>query len=96
MAGLAGTKYTAEDAQINDAGDVIRVYAMHIISGGTAGIVSLKNGGASGTVYITEDGSANVGETFVYGTHGVLFPDGCYIDVDANTTSVVVAYRKER
>jgi hypothetical protein len=69
---------------------------MHIISGGGgAAIVSLINNGASGTTYIKETGTVSTGKTFDYGVHGLLFPLGCYIDLDTNTTSVLLSCRKE-
>jgi len=91
----AGTKILTADGEATAANIPTRVFSIHIISGGTAGVVSLKNNGASGTIYVTETGSINTGKTIYFGTHGMLFPNGCYVDVDANTTSVLLSLRKE-
>jgi hypothetical protein len=83
------------DSLIGEAGKATRIFAMHIISG-TAAVVSLRDGQTvSGTIYIKETGTANTGKTFTYGRFGMLFPDGCFLDLDANTTSALVSYAQE-
>jgi hypothetical protein len=83
------------DSLIGEAGKATRVFAMHIISG-TAAVVALRNGQAvGGTIYLQETGTANTGKTFTYGEFGMLFPAGCFLDLDANTTSALVAYSQE-
>lgn len=78
-------------------GESVRVFNVHILSGGGGGaVVSLRNGTTvAGTIYITETGTASTGKTFDYGVQGHLFPGGCFVDVDANTTSVLISCRKE-
>ena len=81
------------DAAIQASGTAVRVFMIHIISGGSGAVVSLRNGtSASATAFITQTGTANTGATFTYGTQGMLFPSGCFVDVDVNTTSVLVTY----
>ena len=88
---LVGTS----DAAIGVSGNATRVFNIHILSGGTAAIVSLRNGtAASATAYLTETGTISTGKTFDYGTKGMLFPSGCFVDVDTNTTSVLVAFEQ--
>lgn len=80
------------DAAVQASGKAVRVFMIHIISG-TAAIVSLRNGtAATATAYATETGTANTGKTIVYGEQGLAFPAGCFVDVDVNTTSVLVTY----
>lgn len=91
-----GTVYTTADVECSTAGKPFRVFHMSVLSGGTAAVVSLKNNGASGTVYATCKASVvSVSNEFDFGTNGILFPQGCYIDVDGNTTSVTLSGRKE-
>lgn len=91
-----GTKLITADGESLSAGDRTRVKAMHILSGGGgAAVVSLKNNGASGTIYITETGTVSTGKTFYYGEDGFIFPNGCYVDVDTNTTSVLLSLKKD-
>lgn len=71
-----------------------RVFSVHIISTGTAAVVNFDNG-SGGTVYATETGTASTGKTINYGWAGRLFPNGCYVDVDTNTTSVLVTCVRE-
>lgn len=88
-----GSQLVTADAALGASGKAVRVFAMHIISGGVAGIVSLRNGTtASDTAYVTETGTVGTGQTFNYGTQGILFPSGCFVDVDANTTSALVTF----
>ena len=94
--GIGGTVLKTSDGEAIVAGVPVRVFMMHIIStGGGAAIVSLKNNGASGTTYITETGTLGTGKTFTYGRCGILFPNGCYVDVDVNTTSATLTAIKE-
>ena len=90
----AGTALITADAAVNTASVAVRVFAIHIISGAGGGaIVSLRSGGAvSGTIWVTETGTASTGKTFSYGLQGIWFPSGCFVDVDTNTTSVAVTY----
>lgn len=91
-----GSILVTADGELIAAGNTIRVFNIHILSGGGGGaVVSLKNGGASGTVWITETGTTSTGKTFDYGINGLLFTNGCFVDVDANTTSVLLSCRKE-
>lgn len=94
--GIGSTKLITADGEVSAAGVRTRIYMVHIISsGGGAAVVSFKNNGASGTTYLTETGTVSTGKTFIYGEEGVFFPNGCYVDVDANTTSVAVTYHTE-
>lgn len=92
----AGTVIRTSDGESTSAGVPTRVFMMHIISGGTAAVVNLKNNGASGTTYVTETGTVSTGKTFLYGVEGLFFPNGCYIDVDTNTTSATLSCRTEK
>lgn len=89
----AGSQLVTADAAVGASGQAVRVFMIHIISAGTGAVVSLKSGtSTAGTARVTETGTASTGVTFVYGTQGLLFPSGCFVDVDANTTSVLVTY----
>lgn len=90
----AGTQLITADGVVNSASVAVRIFSIHILSGGGgAAVVSLRNGAVvGGTIWVTETGTASTGKTFSYGTQGILFPSGCFVDVDANTTSVAVVY----
>lgn len=91
MANEYGTKLITVDAEATVAGKPTRVKCIHILSGAGGGaVVSLKNNGSGGTVFVTETGTASTGKTFYYSEDGILFPQGCFVDVDTNTTSVAV------
>jgi hypothetical protein len=72
-----------------------RVLNVHIISGGTAAVVTFKNG-SGGNTYLSLTGTASTGATFDFGHHGHTFPSGCYVTFDANTTSVAVEGRADQ
>jgi hypothetical protein len=81
-------------AAVGSAGTAIRIFTMHLISGGGgATVVSLKNGSTSGgTTWITETGTTSTGKTFNYGHDGVLFPAGCFVVTDANSADVTITF----
>lgn len=90
----AGVQLVTADAAVGSAGKPVRVFSINIISGGGgAAVVSLRNGSsASDTIYVTETGTVSTGKTINFGTQGFAFPSGCFVDVDTNTTSVLVSY----
>jgi hypothetical protein len=89
-----GTKLITADGEATSAAVPTRVQSVHILSGGGgAAVVSFKNNGSGGTTFLTETGVVSTGKTIYYGMDGVLFPSGCYVDVDANTTSVALVCR---
>lgn len=91
MLGIGGSKVMTASGVVHAQGKAVRVFSVHIISGGTAGVVSLKSGGASGDIYLKETGSANTGKTIEYGK-GVRFPDGLYLTEDTAPTSTTISY----
>lgn len=89
----AGSQLLTADGAVGSSGVAVRVFTIHIVSGGTAAIVSLKNGTAAGsTNYVTETGTISTGRTIPFGVAGFVFPAGCFVDVDVNTTSVLVSF----
>jgi hypothetical protein len=90
----AGDQLITADGVIGVSGKPIRLFNMHIISGAGGGaIVSVRAGTVvGGTIQITETATASTGKTFDYGMHGHYFPTGAFVDVDTNTTSVLVSY----
>lgn len=89
----AGSQLISANAAVATAGTAVRVFSIHIISGGTAAVVSLRNGATvSGTIWVTQTGTVSTGATFNYGDKGILFPSGCFVNVDVNTSSVLVTF----
>lgn len=99
MAGYVGSQLMTADGVVGVSGKPIRIYAIHVLSGATAGIVKLKAGTATGgTIRIQETCPVvSTGNLFNYGEDGVLFPTGCYYEevIDANVTSTLVSYSQE-
>lgn len=94
--GQCGSIYRTTSGEVIGAGDKVRVNSLHVISGGGGGaVIQLRNGGAGGTIWIKETGTTGTGASFNYGETGVLFTNGCYVDVDANTVSVLITAYKE-
>lgn len=84
------------DAVVGTSGKSTRVFAINFLSDGTAGVLILRNGTSTGgTVFITENGVVSSGKTVPYGTTGVLFPAGCFLDVDSHVTGGVVSFSQE-
>ena len=99
MQGEVGTVLKTADGVVGTSGKPVRIYALHILSGGTAGEVKLKSGtSSSGTIYVQELCTVvSTGNKFVYGEHGVLFPSGCYYEevTDANVVSTAISFEIE-
>lgn len=90
----AGSQLITADGVLGTSGKAVRVFNMHVLSGGGgAAIPALRAGTAvGGAIQIQETGTVSTGKTFDYGMHGHYFPTGCFVDVDTNTTSVLIAY----
>lgn len=93
---IVGYSLITEDGAVSTSGEPVAVYGIHILSGaGGGGVVILRDGtSTAGTAIITEEGTASQGVTFHFGGVGVVFPSGCFADVDANVTSVSVFYKR--
>lgn len=91
----SGSKYLAADGVIGVSAKPVRIYSVEVLSGGTAGVLVLRNGStASGTIYVQQT-CATVSETNTFNwCGGLTFPDGCFFDKDTNVTSVVVNYEQ--
>lgn len=87
---------SATDAAVGPSGKPIRVFSLNFLSGGTAGVLILRNGtSASDTVFVTENGVISSGKTVQYGQTGIFFPAGCFLDVDANVAGGVISFARE-
>lgn len=94
--GMSGAVSKTADSVIGTSGKPIRVWAVNMLSGGTAGQLVLRNGTAAGDdIWVREVGTANTGKTVTYGQEGILFPNGCFYDDDSNFTSVTIQYTQE-
>ena len=97
MQGLSRSQLITADGVVGTSGKAVRIYGIHVISGAGGGaVINLRSGTVvGGTIRITSTGTASQGVTFLYGNNGQLFESGCFCDVDANTTSVLVNYIQE-
>lgn len=91
-----GSQQRTTDGVIGTSGKNIRVYGVRLRSGGGgAAEVSLYNGtAASGTPLDIVNGTTSLTASISY-PGGLLFPSGCYVDVDTNTTWITVIYTQE-
>lgn len=92
---IPGVQTRTTDGVIGTSGKPIRVFSIHIISGGTASVLAVYNGtGTNGTQLLSLTGTLSTGATFNF-AGGFRFSAGCYLDVDSNVTSVSVSYTEE-
>lgn len=84
-----GSKQLTEDGYV-DSTNPTRVYEI-IVKASDASTVAVKN--ANTTEYDSIALTA-AGTTRIVYAGGLVFPGGCYIDVDANTTYVTVIYNR--
>lgn len=90
----AGSQLVTADAIVGSSGVPIRIFSMNILSGGTAGVVILRNGTTvSSTIYAQATAAViSAGNQVNFGEKGLFFPAGCFCDIDANVTSCLVTY----
>lgn len=86
-----GSTRLAADGYV-DSTNATRIFALIIKSGGTAAVVAAQNG-SGGTEYDSITGTINTTVIRQY-PGGLLFPSGCYIDLDTNTSYVTAIYER--
>jgi len=87
----AGTTRLTAAGVLGAAGRAVRIFSITVISDGTAGVTTVRDGStAGGVAYDIIGGTISQGKTVIYGETGRLFPDGCYIDADAHSIGVIV------
>ncbi len=92
---LPGIQTITADGVIGQSGKPVRVFSIHLISAGIPSVLAVHNGtSASGTQILSITGTANTGVTTSF-EQGLRFPDGCYVNVDANITNVTFSYTQE-
>lgn len=92
--GIGSQRVTA-DSVIGTSGKKIRLYAAIVHSDASGGVVQLRNGTSdSGTEYDEVNGTADVSVQVSY-PGGLYFPNGLFVDVDANTVYVTCIYEQE-
>lgn len=88
---------TASGQVLGSTGIRIRLFSVNIKSAaGAQGVVTFRNGSDTGTIYMEETGaSSGGGKTVTFGRYGMLFDNGLYVELDANTEFVTVEVLKE-
>ena len=86
--GSSGVVVKTADGNLSTAGKPVRVFSLTVVSGSTAG-ANLYNGTAiSGTPRVALVGVANASNTVNF-EGGLLFPDGCYVDLVGASQAVI-------
>jgi len=95
--GMPGTQLVVADGTVGRAGLPVRVYNLHInCNAGGNGVVNLRNGSTvAATIWAICNGTASSGVTVPFAETGILLPAGCFVDIDANVTSVAVTFATE-
>lgn len=94
MAKIGSQNITA-DGVIGVSGRPVRLYNIQVMSGGTAAVVSIYSGtSTSGTKLDQIDGTISKSVSRGY-EGGLYFPNGLYVDLDANTTFVTCGFENE-
>jgi len=96
MQTTSGTKQLTGSGEIGHTGKPVRIYNITTLSGATAGVSTVKNGGSSGTTYLTLTCPVvSTSAIWDFGAEGILFPLGAYWTKDVNTATLTVTYRNE-
>jgi hypothetical protein len=93
---VLATELVTADTTIGRVGKPVRIYHINILSGGGGGgVVNLRNGTVVGDpIWVQEVGTVSQGVSFSF-NEGLLLPAGCFVDIDANVTSVAVTFHTE-
>lgn len=97
MMGLQiGSQNITQDGVIGVSGKPVRVFEFIVRSGSGGGAaIAVYNGTSTGgTKYDDLNGTTSLTVRIPY-VGGLLFPAGCYVDVDSNTTYVTAIYTQE-
>lgn len=90
----AGVQILTSSGVVGASGKPTKVYCVHVVSGGTAGNVTLKDGTTtSGTATDAFLGTINTGSTFELPAQGLRFVNGCYASFDANVSRCVISFQ---
>lgn len=96
MQGSVGTVRLTADGAVGVSGKPVRVWNVEMLNGAAVGELVLRNGTtASATVYVKKNGVTLADTDTFNWARGILFPNGCFFDIDANTTAVVVSFEME-
>jgi len=90
----SGSQYFSSASLTNAGAYPTRVFNLSTLTGTTAGIVKLRNGGATGDIYVTLNVAASNGANQDFGEQGVLFPDGCWVGF-GGASAATIEYAKE-
>lgn len=92
----AASKVLTASGNVGVAGDPIVMYGWIIENdANSAGVCDIYDGSSTGGTKILNDtGVASKGKIFGLNGVGVLFPNGCYVNLDAHVASVTAVYQK--
>lgn len=89
----SGTQFFTSAGVVGTSGRAVRIFGITVVSDGTAGVTTVRNGtSSSGTAYDVIGGTISLGAHRSYGIAGRIFPAGCYIDADAHSVGVTVDF----
>lgn len=93
--GMPGTQFVSNQTNIaiGPSGKPIRVFDAYAVSDGTATTVKLYNGTSATGNYIQIDGIVSKSSVLpISSGQGVLFPLGCFANVDSHTVVLAVSF----
>jgi len=92
---VPGVVRLTADGLVGTSGMPIRIFSIHLVSGATASTTTFRDGTTSSdTAHIQVDGIASQGVTIGF-NGGVRFPNGCFMDTDANISYSTIVYTEE-
>ncbi len=90
-----GSQKRTTDGAIGTSGTKIRIYGFLVTADSSGAVVAVYDGtGTGGVLMDSLVGAASVVTRISY-PGGLALNSGCYIDIDAHTTSVVAIYEQE-
>lgn len=95
MADVCYFKRISGDSVIGDSGKPVDILGYTILSGGTAGTITFRNGPVVGSPIAWVDTATTVSvEKSIAFPCAVRLDLGCFVDIDTNVTSATIFYRQ--
>lgn len=90
-----GSRHITANGELSTSGMPVVLYDVSINSNESAGLVILRNGtSADADVLLSFTGTASEGISIPLNEDGVMFPNGCYVDIDGNVESVTISFQR--
>ena len=95
MSTIHGTEVLTSSGTLISSGAPVRVYSLTLVGSGTAGVELYNGTSATGTARVSIAAAAATRTTTQNFEGGMLFPSGCYVELETSVSQAVLECRRE-